>query len=194
MARSPREDKERDYKRQSNSAARHGLRKQLQRIKAKAHRRYRRAESSALGQVGTLADDRIADRVEARIAATRRGHEPRYGGPPTLADHVTDRLVERFLDMVDTYSAGPYKPETQRARTERALTEITRPRPSSRFDGWQAQSAQAVDDLLPERVHAARWRQHRNAERRREWFAAFLADAPEWEPRLVRWIADRVPR
>jgi hypothetical protein len=139
MGESPREEKNRDFKRWSASGSRHGLRKKWHRTKAAAHRRYRRAESAALAQAGSLADDAVADDVEARIATTRREQEHRYG-PPTLADHVTERLVERFLDMVDTYSVGPYRPETQHARTAQALTEATRERPSGRPGRCDSQS------------------------------------------------------
>jgi hypothetical protein len=195
MERSPREDKDRDYKRQSQSAARHGLRKQVQRIKAKAHRRYRRAESTALAQAATLADDGVAEEAEARITTTRRRVENRWGRPPTLADHVTERLAERFLDMVDTYSAGPYKAETQRDRTEQALTEILRERSGGRRERWLTRIALDLDALLPDPVlPGRRWRRDDRSGRRREWFTAFLDDRPEWEPHLVHWIADRAPR
>jgi hypothetical protein len=193
MDRSPREDKTRDYERQSVSGARHGLRKQRHRIKTAAHRRYRRAQSTALAQAETLADDRISDDVESRIVTTRRDREFRRENPPTLAEHVTDRLVERFLDMVDTYSAGPYRPETQAPRTERALTEITRERQGGRSIPWLTRTTLDLDDLLPEPVFPGRRWVRGTTERRREWFAAFLADRPEWEPRLVRWLADRAP-
>jgi hypothetical protein len=190
MGGSPREEKDRDFKRRSASGSQHGFRKKWHRTKAAAHRRYRRAESAALAQAGSLADDGIADDVEARLATTRREGERRFG-PPTLADHVTERLVERFLDMVDTYCAGPYSPETQRARTEQALTEVTRERPNGRPDTWLTRAALDLDALLPEPVFPGRWWRRRSAERRREWFTAFLADRPDWEPRLVHWIADR---
>ncbi|WP_203990144.1 hypothetical protein [Virgisporangium aurantiacum] len=193
MDRSPREDKTRDYERQSVSAARHGLRKQRHRIKTAAHRRYRRAESVALAQAETLSDDRNADDVEARIGTTRRERDHYRGSPPTLADHVTDRLVERFLDMVDTFSAGPYRPETQGPRTDEALTGITRERPGGRATPWFTRTTLDLDDLLPEPVFPGRRWAQRNTERRREWFAAFLADRPGWEARLVRWLADRAP-
>lgn len=193
MDRSPREDKRRDYERQSPSAACHGLRKQLHRIKAAEHRRYRRAQSVALAQAETLADDRNADDVEARIRTTRRERDNDRGGAPTLSDHVTDRLVERFLDMVDTFSAGPYRPETQGPRTERALTGITRERPGRRATLWFTRTTLDLDALLPEPVFPGRRWAPRNTEARREWFAAFLADRPEWEARLVRWLADRAP-
>lgn len=189
----PREDKERDYTRQSLSGARHGLRKQRHRLKASAHRSYRRAQSAALAQAGPLADDRNADDVESRIRTTRREREFSGGDSSTLADHVTDRLIERFLDMVDTYSAGPYRSETQGPRTERALTEITGKRPGGRPGPWFTRTTLDLDDLLPEPVFAGRHWAQRNTEARREWFAAFLADRPEWEARLVRWLADRAP-
>ena len=189
----PRGDKARDYERQSFSSARHGLRKQRHRIKTAAHRRYRRAQSAALAQAETLADDRNADAVEARIRTTRRERDHYRGGQPTLADDVTDRLVERFLDMVDTFSAGPYRPETQGPRTERALTGITRERPGGRPDAWFNRTTLDLDDLLPEPVFPGRRWAQRNTESRREWFAAFLADRPDWEARLVRWLADRAP-
>jgi hypothetical protein len=183
MGGSPREDKDRDFKSRSASGSQHGLRKKRHRTKAAAHRRYRRAESAALAQSGSLADDGIADDVESRIATTRREQERRYG-PPTLADHVTDRLVERFLDMVDTYSAGPYRPETQRARTEQALTEVTRQRPTGRPDTWLTRAALDLDALLPEPVFPGRDGRRRNTEHRRDWFTAFLTDRPEWKPYL----------
>jgi hypothetical protein len=193
MAGSPRQDKDRDFKRRTASGSQHGLRKKWHRTKAAAHRRYRRAESAALAQAGSLADDGIAEDVEARIATTRREQEDRYG-PPTLADHVTERLVERFLDMVDTYSAGPYQPESQCARTEQALAEVMRERPNGRPDTWLTRAALDLDALLPEPVFPGRRWRRPNSERRREWFTAFLADRPEWEPRLVHWIADHGSR
>jgi hypothetical protein len=193
MGGSPREDKDRDLQRRSASAAQHGLRKKRHRTKAAAHRRYRRAESAALAQSASLADDGIAGDTEARIAATRREHERRYG-PPALADHVTARLVERFLDLVDTYASGPYRPGTQRARAERALTAITRERATARRDSWLTRPALDLDGLLPRPVFPGRGWGRRNVGSRRAWFAAFLADRPAWEPRLARWIADRGPR
>jgi hypothetical protein len=195
MTRSPRDDKDRDYKRQSVSPTQHGFRKKWHRTKEAAHRRYRRAESAALAQSGPLADDAIADTVEARINTTRRERENRWG-PQTLADHVTERLTERFLDMVDTFSAGPYRPEAQGDRTEQALDGVTRERPTGRPGVWPARIALDLDALLPDPVFPGRgrWRHNDRTERRREWFAAFLDDRPEWEQRLIHWIADRAPR
>jgi hypothetical protein len=194
MTRTPREDKDRDFKRQSVSGAQHGLRNKWNQTKARAHRRYRRAESTALAQAGSLADDRVADDVQARLATTRRRVDNRYG-PPSLADHVTERLTERFLDMVDTFSAGPYRPETQGDRTEKALTEILRDRRGGRRGVFLTRTAIDLDALLPDPVFPGRgrWRRTDRTDRRREWFTAFLDDRPGWEVRLVRWIADRSP-
>lgn len=193
LPRSPRQEKDRDYARQSANAVRHATRRQQHGDKAAVHRRYRRAASLALAQPGPLADTALADTVTDRIATTRRDRDINWSGQPQmLSSHVTNRLVERFLDTVDTFSAGPYRPDSQRARVEQALAGILADR--GRPDSWQIRSARELDELLPEPVYPGRWwRSHRNAERRREWFGAFLADRPEWELRLVRWISDRKP-
>jgi hypothetical protein len=71
---------------------------------------------------------------------------------------------------------------------------VTRERPNGRRDTWLARAALDLDALLPEPVCPGRWWRRRTTDRRREWFKAFLADRPEWEARLVHWIADRAPR
>jgi hypothetical protein len=193
--RTPREDKDRDYRRQSTSPSSNGFRKHWPKRKAVVHRSYRRAQSTLLAaQAGspadTLADHHVADRIEARIAATRRGREPNWNNYP-LSYAVTGKLVARFLDMLDTFARAPYRPETQRERTERALTEIVRPRPAAPYDvGGLRRTAYALDGVLPRPVFGGRdWKPER-AEARREWFTAFLDDAPGWEPRLIAWVID----
>jgi hypothetical protein len=190
--RSPREDKDLDYGRQVASGSANGFRKHWPRRKAAVHRSYRRAQSAALAQPATLADSRIADRVEARVAATRREREPNTN-QSALGDHVTRTLADRFLDMVDTFAAGPYQPQAQRERTERALAVLIRERPVRRPIEWSLRStALSIDALLPYPVVQGHPRPGPSAQRRRDWFAAFLGDRPEWRPRLIRWIADRV--
>jgi hypothetical protein len=190
--RSPREDKDLDYGRQVTSGSANGFRKHWPRRKAAVHRSYRRAQTAALAQAGMLADPGFADRVEERVAAARREREPNTN-QSALGDHVTRTLADRFLDMVDSFAAGAYQPQPQRARTERALTVLTRERPVRRPVEWSlGLTALSIDALLPDPVVQAHPRPGPLMQRRRDWFAEFLNDRPEWEPRLIRWIAARV--
>jgi hypothetical protein len=190
--RSPREDKDLDYGRHVASGSANGFRKHWPGRKAAVHRSYRRAQAAALAQPAALADHRIADRVEARVAAKRREREPNTN-QSALGDHVTRRLADRFLDMVDTFAAGPYQPQAQRERTERALATLIRERPIRRPIEWSLRStALSIDALLPDPVVQGHPRQDPSVRRRRDWFAEFLLDRPQWRRPLIRWVADRV--
>jgi hypothetical protein len=189
--RSPRADKDLDYGRHATSGSANGFRKHWPQRKAAVHRSYRRTHTAALAQPAVLTDPTIADRVEARVAGIRREREPNTN-QAALGDHVTRTLTDRFLDMADTFAAGPYQPQAQRARTERALTVLTRARPVRRPIEWSLRSAaRSIDELLPFPV-APTTVSDPAVQRRRDWFAEFLLDRPEWEPRLIHWIADHV--
>lgn len=194
--RSPRVDKDLDYSRQAPSDIVPGSRGRWQWTKKSVHRGYRRGESSTLAKSAALADPDAANEAEERVARIRRKRTT-YTRAESLADRVTARLFRRFLDLVDTYSTGPYRRATQRVRTDRALAALVRDRPTTRpASVWAERVALCVDALLPDPVRKSTNRQHlvpapaRLLARRRAWFAAFLADQPSWEPRLVRWITD----
>jgi hypothetical protein len=189
--RSPRDDKELDYERQAVSGSSHGFRQHWPQRKAAVHRGHRRGKTTALAQARGLADPGVADSVEVRLAGSRRWRETNWN-QSNLGEHVACTLARRFLDMIDTFAQGDYRPETQRAQTVHALSVLVRRRaaPHRPAEGRLTQVVYTLDDLFRVPVLSRQPADTPRHRRRRDWFAAFLDDRPDWEPRLKRWLTD----
>jgi len=130
-----------------------------------------------------------------RAAATSDPTDPANGeaipSSSRQVEHATAHAVDRLVARIDAYRAIAYDPATHREPITKALVALTRPYPSRQAVSLLA--GQAVNALLPVplvpfglRHRPGRpWPDPAVWESRRRWFAGFLRDQPQWDPRLT---------
>jgi hypothetical protein len=183
--RDPRAEKDRDYAHGTVTPAANGLRKHKTRRKAAVHRSERTQWTGLLAAGSTTPPDE----VEQRGLGKFRWREDFTTAVP-LAAVAAGAAAQRLVARVDAYSQTAYDPARHRAPLVDALEKLTRPRKRR----GRVAGAQLVNELLPHPIrpfggYRGRFREDAETlQRRREWFAEFLADEPEWAQRLSSWV------
>lgn len=178
--------KDRDYRHQTVTPSRNGLRRQWPRRKAAPHRARRRAWSAHLAELA--GDAEPAETAETRAMTAHFRHEDhRISYPQSW--HATERAALRLIARLDSFLDAGYDPARHRAPIAAALRALVRPT-LGRHGAGQV-TVDLVDLLVSEhslRRRRGPWSDTPAWRRRRAFLAAFLADQPKWGTRLRAWL------